>query len=585
MARSGNQPPATGITAGLPGAYTFRPVSSHPRRVEPRRIGSPLGDTELVDAHSFLHRRVTLYAQLLSFFFIAFAGIGAVKAVALPFELLGWLGYGAVGIFVAVAIGVVGAFMHLRRRRPSVIVLHGFESSGTVAAGIAIGAVTHLLPPGVVQVGIFLTVILMLVVRAAIVPSTARRTVAVGLACSIAIGGISAYRSATDGLPGADLPTMMEPESFERFAAEFMWLIMGAWGVIFTIATAIVSRVIYRLTDTARLALQLGNYILDRKLGEGGMGVVYLAHHALIARPAALKLLRHEKAGEEAVKRFAREVEKTSELVHPNTVRIFDFGHTPDGTFYYVMEYLPGLNLRELVDRYGRLPPGRLIYILAQVAHALDEAHRGGLVHRDIKPANIVLSDLGGAADMAKLVDFGLARDIDPGANLDLSADGKISGTPMYMAPESIRSSDIDGRADLYALGAVGYFLLTGTDLFPPTTLVEVCGHHLHTTPERPSERIDAPVARDLEEVLLRCLAKDPRDRYPDALAFRRALLDCEDGPRWTLDEARRWWDLNEDDVSEFVSQKQTRLGSDVSATVTVALGQSGQSDEASPNS
>ena len=548
-------------------------MSSHPRRIQPHPSGLSLHGAEVADPDSFLYRRVTLYARILTFFFVAFALIGAIKAISLPFALMGWVGYAAVGIFVAVAVAVLAAWLYLRRVRPSIAALHGFESAGTVTAGVAISATSHILPVGIVQIGIFLTLLLMLVVRAALVPSTASRTLWVGLLCSAVLAAFAGYRSAALGLHQASLPTGTDPEDFNRWASQFMWMIMGSWGVIFTIATAIVSRVIYRLTDTARVALQLGNYTLDRKIGEGGMGVVYLAHHALIARPAALKLLPHDKAGDEAVRRFAREVQKTSELAHPNTVRIFDFGHTPEGNFYYVMEYLEGLNLRELVARYGRQPPGRVIYVLAQIAHALSEAHARGMIHRDIKPANIVLCDLGGAADMAKLVDFGLAKDIDTSSDLALSADGKISGTPMYMAPESIRSSSVDGRADLYALGAVGYFLLTGVDLFPAATLVEVCGHHLHTKPEPPSERAGVPFAADLTSVLLRCLEKRPEERFADALALRRALLECEDASRWALDEARAWWDAHHGEVSAMVAQKQRLLGKDATDTVRVALG------------
>ena len=547
-------------------------MSPDPRNIQAHPSGFTHG-RELGEPHAFLYARVRVYTRILAIFFVGFALIGAVKVAVLPFSVMGWLGLASQATFVVVAIAILVTWLYLRRTRPSVAALRNIESLGTLLAGVSIGATTNILPMGVFQLSIFLVVVLMLVVRAAVVPSSALRTFALGLVCSVAIATLSWHRTTTLGLDGADLPIASDPESYNRWAIQYMWSIVGSWGLIFSAATAVVSRIIYRLTDTARLALQLGNYTLDHKLGEGGMGVVYLAHHVLMARPAALKLLPHDKAGEQAVRRFELEVQKTSELRHPNTIRVFDFGRTPDGIFYYVMEYLDGLDLSELVERYGAQPAGRVVHVLAQVAHALDEAHQRGIVHRDVKPANIVLCDLGGVADMAKLLDFGLAKDIDAPADLAVSAVGKIAGTPMYMAPESITSaSTIDGRADLYALGGVGYFLLTGKHVFEAATVVEVCSHHLHSEPESPSSKLGAPVAEDLEAILLRCLAKDPDARFQDGLALREALLACEDARRWERGAARAWWDQHGGEVEALVQSKQLPITSGTADTVVVAL-------------
>jgi eukaryotic-like serine/threonine-protein kinase len=279
------------------------------------------------------------------------------------------------------------------------------------------------------------------------------------------------------------------------------------------------------------------------------MGEVYLAHHALLKRPTAIKLLPPERLGERAIARFEREVRELSRLCHPNTVAIYDFGRTPEGIFYYAMEYLEGLDLEELMELDGPQPPGRVIHVLAQVAHALAEAHREGLIHRDVKPANVVLCERGGVADLAKVIDFGLVKDIQTGSPA-LSTGDVLTGTPLFMAPEAITHPDeVDGRTDLYALGAVGYYLLTGQHVFDGATLVEVCSKHLHTRPMPPSQHREVPT--DLEAVILRCLEKRPDDRHSDASVLRRALLACRAADSWGDVEAEQWWVQNRGRVSE----------------------------------
>jgi len=520
----------------------------------------------LADEHRFLHARVRLCIRILFGFFAIFSVLGLVKWLSLPdaqygeikHEILpGIYGFGSVTALLAAFAVIVGK-PHVATRT-----LHLIDSAGVVCACAASGTLSLLMPTGVPQAGAFLLVILVLVVRAAVVPSTVRRTAIVGL-LSTATLSVFLWIRTLDLPPREDLLI-----DYDRFT----WALGLGWGIIFTVATAIVSRVIYGLQKTARDAMRLGNYTLDRKLGEGGMGTVYLARHALLQRPTALKLLRPEKAGETAVVRFEREVQQTSRLAHPNTVQIFDFGRTPDGIFYYVMEYLDGVDLQELVELDGPQPAGRVIYILAQIAHALAEAHRGNLVHRDIKPANVILCNRGGVADMAKVVDFGLVKHTAAPAGITVSSTNIITGTPLYLAPECLTNPEtIDGRSDLYALGSVGYFLLTGETVFDGDSVMEVCSQHLHSEPIRPSERADIEISEELEQVILRCLAKQPVDRYPDATTLRAALLACPEADGWGMERAQAWWDEHGERVQAFRAKKHARLDTGVSETIAVSL-------------
>ena len=397
----------------------------------------------------------------------------------------------------------------------------------------------HVMPegiPGGVELGVMLIMVLALVIRAAIVPSTASRTLIVGLLATAAV----------------TLPIWWRGRSvfIDDHFLRNLWVAAAAWGVIFTAATMVVSRVIYGLHEKVREAMQLGNYTLEEKLGEGGMGVVYRARHAMLRRPTAVKLLPPELAGERVVTRFEREVQLTAGLTHPNTVTVFDYGRTPEGVFYYAMELLDGASLEDVVALDGAQPSERVIHILHQVAGALGEAHGVGLIHRDIKPANIILCEQGGVPDVPKVVDFGLVKDMTGGTGAGLTKAEVITGTPLYMSPEAIKAPEaVDGRSDLYALGAVGYFLLTGEHVFAGNTLVEVCGHHLHSAPLPPSERLGRAVPGDLESLLLECLAKDPAGRPPTAAALQGRLIRCQGFGAWDLERAGRWWSENAEEL------------------------------------
>jgi serine/threonine protein kinase len=288
---------------------------------------------------------------------------------------------------------------------------------------------------------------------------------------------------------------------------------------------------------------QLGQYTLQEKIGEGGMGVVYRATHAMLRRPAAIKLLSKERAGEADLVRFEREVQLTSRLAHPNTVSIFDYGRTSEGVFYYAMEYLDGMDLDRLIKADGPLEAPRAIRILASVCGALEEAHALGLVHRDIKPANVVLTERADEPDVVKVVDFGLVRSIENQQSTASDFNTAIIGTPLYLAPEAVTSPEtIDGRADLYAVGAVAYYLLTGKPVFEAATVVELCSKHLLEQPVSPSKRLGKALAADLEALVLACLAKDREARPASAATLRAALLRCEDARRYDPVALRSWW-------------------------------------------
>jgi serine/threonine-protein kinase len=284
------------------------------------------------------------------------------------------------------------------------------------------------------------------------------------------------------------------------------------------------------LRKEALEARKLGQYQLKRLLGMGGMGEVYLAEHLLLRRPCAIKLIRADRAGDAAsLRRFEREVQVTATLTHPNTVQVYDYGHTDDGTFYYVMEYLPGLTLEQLVQSQGPVPAPRTIHLLCQVCGALGEAHAAGLIHRDIKPGNIIVCERGGLRDVAKLLDFGIVR--SPGVKLDESQaflEPAIVGTPGFMSPEQASGTDaVDARSDIYSLGGVAYFLVTGVPPFGRATLSEMLAAHTRQA-VTPPERIQPNVPRDLQAIILRCLSKNPDDRYPNAAALHDALERCE---------------------------------------------------------
>jgi eukaryotic-like serine/threonine-protein kinase len=340
------------------------------------------------------------------------------------------------------------------------------------------------------------------------------------------------------------------------------------WASAGSAVATVASKVIYGLQAKAREARQLGQYTLEEKIGEGGMGEVYRAHHAMLRRPTAVKLLVGDDS-EGQLRRFEKEVQLTARLTHPNTISIYDYGRTPDGTFYYAMELLDGLTLQELIDRHGPQPAGRVIRILQQVCGSLTEAHGIGLIHRDIKPANIHLCRRGEIADFVKVLDFGLVREIKDDGSVTQSSVNTVVGTPMFISPEAISSPDrMDGRADIYGLGCLAYFLLTGAPPFDGESVVELCAHHLHTPAPPPSERLAVP--DDLERLVLSCLAKDPARRPQTTRALTSELGRCRDAQRWSEGDAEDWWT---DVASAAPKTIRTRAESSAVARRTVCCG------------
>lgn len=382
-----------------------------------------------------------------------------------------------------------------------------------------------------------------LLVYAVYVPSSARHTLVVAALMTLPLLGciFVAFRAWDPALH--DPPAAIWRKGGHVGDMAFPATVVSAvlWGIAVAIAAGF-SQTVYGLRKAVSDAGRLGQYTLEERIGEGGMGVVHRATHAMLRRPAAIKLLLAERAGEKDLARFEREVQLTSRLTHPNTISIFDYGRTDEGTFYYVMEYLDGMDLERLVAAEGPVAPARAIHILAQVSGALAEAHALGLVHRDIKPANIVLTERADQPDVVKVVDFGLVRSLGS-AESEGGAAVSVTGTPLYMAPEAITSPDsVDGRADLYALGAVAYFLLTAKHVFDAPTVLEVCSRHMSEVPVSPSERLGTPLPRDLEQLVLACLSKDRDARPASAAVLRTALLACEDAGRYDVAAAQAWW-------------------------------------------
>lgn len=321
--------------------------------------------------------------------------------------------------------------------------------------------------------------------------------------------------------------------------------------LLLTFATSVVGvHTINTLRREAFAAKQLGQYRLKHKIGAGGMGEVYLAEHQMMKRPCAIKMIRPEKAGDpQTLARFEREVRSTAKLSHHNSIDIYDYGNAEDGTFYYVMEYLPGHNTGELVEMAGPLPPARVVYLMNQVAKALSEAHSIGLVHRDIKPANIFCAYRGGEFDVAKLLDFGLAKPaVDATTatqDVALTAEGAITGSPMFMSPEQATGDrDADVRSDIYSLGCVLYYLLTAKAPFAYNQPVKVIIAHATEDPI-PLRQHNPLLPIELEDIVLRCLEKDAEDRFQTVEALRRALLEVELDDGWTAESAAEWWSCN----------------------------------------
>jgi len=492
-------------------------------RVDPRYAGAPFASE---DGRAFFQARLALFSKVT---FLLTAVFYALVHLASRFLMPDYSWRMLFGPYSRAAIAIAGTaglwWLLYRGWRLPPKALAGLDATGLLLLCTWI-SLPLLTPRSDVEAGQLLLVVTnTIIARAALVPTKAAWTL-----------GVSA---------AATLPALVLTSRFYLSQGEHpgVGVIMLPIQCAVTAAlAAVVSSVIYGLRRAVQEARRLGQYTLEEKLGEGGMGEVFRARHALLRRPTAVKILRPDRAGASALLRFEREVQLTSSLTHPNTVAVFDYGRTPEGTFYYAMEYLDGVNLEDLVREEGPQPPARIVHVLRQVCGSLAEAHGIGLVHRDIKPANIMLCERGGEPDVAKVLDFGLARELEARDDLSLTGDNAILGTPLFLPPEALTDPESVGpQSDLYALGVVAYYLLTGVHVFEGKTVFEICSQHLHATPVSPSERAGRAFPAGLESIVMDCLRKEPARRPQGAAELDRLLASSGAGP-WTEGEAHEWW-------------------------------------------
>jgi len=431
------------------------------------------------------------------------------------------------------------------RTRPTLRSLGALDVVCFVLAGVFLSFMTIEEEGQILQTLLALTVTVML--RAILMPSRPGRTLLLSASVFVPTVVVCIARNH---------PTAFLPGFSSTYQKLQMTLNTVLWSILGTTLATIASRVLYGLRRQVAEASELGQYLLEEKIGGGGMGEVWRARHRLLIRPAAIKLIRQRALGamsgdpELLVRRFEREARATAALTSPHTVQLYDFGIAEDGRLYYVMELLDGLDLDTLIRQHGPLPAERVVHLLRQVCSALQDAHANGLVHRDIKPANVVVSRAGTTFDFVKVLDFGLVkldspRRADPDA-VQLSAEDSWSGTPGYMAPEVVvGAADTDHRVDLYALGCVAYWLLTGTMVFEGENAMQVMFQHVQAEPKRPSDRVDLPIPAALEDLVMQCLEKDPARRPASAEAVSERLGVVSLTSVWTAERAEELWAMH----------------------------------------
>ncbi len=488
------------------------------------------------ETQSLLHRRLRAAALILFIGFTAF----------LLADLTGLLGgFGDGGFWyrvfhVAVAVTLAGSAGLLCRTSPSAktnlrlkeAVVFGLPSAFLLVAqfhALRVCAHEHHYMPSPIAPWIML-----MFTYALYIPNTWQRATVGISAMALAPLALILGLWATDQACAAVMSATVGSTGMVHL---FLSLSVAAGSSIFGVRT------IGHLQREAFRAKRLGHYFLKERLGAGGMGEVYLAEHVLLKRPCAVKVIRPERAGDpRALARFEREVRATAELSHWNTIDVYDYGMTDDGTFFYVMEYLPGQSLSQLVKAHGPLPTSRAIYLLRQTCQALKEAHGAGLIHRDIKPANIFAAYRGGQHDVAKLLDFGLAKPMAKLESSELTLDGAITGSPLFASPEqALGDVEPDARSDIYSLGAVAYYLVAGRAPFANLQPLRVLMAHVHDPVEPPSlHRPDLP--EDFERFIQRCLEKSPEDRFQNVDEMIQALDACQDARGWNPQRAEAWW-------------------------------------------
>jgi serine/threonine-protein kinase len=524
------------VTASTESPTLFLPKpGSHGSSVREHDTGLP---TDLISQSAYrLRTLASLYAFV--FFMADFFPqlINPEARAMLVSHMAMWLP-GTVSILMALAVAFVSCSKVISLHTAMVIGL-AFEVVGSYGIALA-----EFQPLGLQKVNVWFGlswVSVWTMLFTVVVPTAPKRALVAALLSVSAVPVVVTLMGVEVTAPGVGSPL------FFVFILPYLLVVLMAY---------VGSHIIYGLGREVSRARELGSYVLVEKLGQGGMGEVWRAKHRLLARPAAIKLIRPAlTAGKEGVlaaelrRRFELEAQTISRLRSPHTVNLYDFGVAEDGAFYYVMELLDGLDADSMVRRDGPMPPERVIAILRQICHSLSEAEANSLVHRDIKPSNIFLCRYGEDFDFVKVLDFGIVKVADDTADTRLSlvtSDNLVRGTPAFIAPEqALGSPTIDGRADIYSLGCVAYWLLTGEQVFTAETQMGLLIHHAHTPPPPMSQRTDRPIPPALEAIVMSCLAKDPAQRPQTARELSNHLASLSLPQEWTPERAREWWEVS----------------------------------------
>ena len=507
------------------------------------------GTTELVardpELHKETYERLAWTALMYAMAYFSAFGLSFIlegSRFAATTRLFDW-------IVMALSVGFgVGVFIACRRRLIPPNALYNFATAFEIIGAFGISTAfwgwDKRIPAQIDVFGIPWICVWILVFPT-VMPGAPRRTAAAGTIAALSGPAVMLLSTAVNGLPEGATWSGVTQLIVTMFYPAIICTALAHWTSI----------LVYRLSREAARARRMGSYQLVEKIGAGGMGEVWRAKHRLLVRPAAIKLIRRDACGKNdeacrtTVRRFEREAQATALLRSPHTVELYDFGVTDEGTFYYVMELLDGLDLKRLVERYGPLPAERAIHILRQACHSLHDAHSAGMVHRDVKPANIFVCRRGQDYDFVKVLDFGLvaaSAEIED-MRTQLTAEGMMSGTPAFMAPEMASGERaIDARADVYALGCVAYWLLTGRVVFEGSSAMAVILKHARDLPARPSSQSELPIDPELERIVLSCLAKDPDERPASAAVLASELAECaRTNGEWTNELAASWWRMH----------------------------------------
>jgi eukaryotic-like serine/threonine-protein kinase len=486
----------------------------------------------------FVQQRIALFAQIIALISLAFLVIGVIAGTV--FELQYRAGRASIAHLLGLAL-LTAVWLLCLRGRFTLSTLAWLDAAALIGACTAWAFFIE--PPLIESIhGAVISVALTVLARTIMVPSKAARTFTLTV---VAVLPVTAFMWVSLTTFRAADPTV--DQSALTMTAVFQTLLL----IALTWMATITSRTLYDLRRSVREANELGQYALEEKLGAGGMGEVWRARHRLLVRSAAVKLIRPELLASghtnpaEVLRRFEREAMATAALRSPHTVQLYDFGQADDGTLFYAMELLSGIDLERLVSRFGPMPPERAVHVLTQVCHSLDEAHQNGLTHRDIKPANIFITGTGTELDFVKVLDFGLVRlrPIQAEEAVTFTADAGVRLTPAYAAPEIARGEDsYDHRVDIYAVGCVGYWLLSGKLVFEARTAMEMLFDHSRTPAPRLQSRTELPIPSDLEQIVMDCLEKDPARRPQTADALVRRLSALHLSTPWTHERAERWW-------------------------------------------